>query len=81
MLKIGFGFQCCFFFCMMVPLNLIHSDAFSSSASFFSVEYSDWMLCIGQIRFDFDSLRIDDFDRNFDTLLELGYMEDVMDGR
>jgi hypothetical protein len=39
------------------------------------------MLYIGQIRFDFDNLGIDDFSRNLNTLPELGYMEDVMDGR
>jgi hypothetical protein len=80
MLKIRFSFPCCFFFRMMIPLNLVHSDGFSSGASLFSVEYSDWMLCIGQIRFNFDSLGIDDFGRNLNTLSELGYMEDVMDG-
>jgi hypothetical protein len=37
MLKIRFDFPCGFFFCVMVPLNLVHSDGFSSSASFFSV--------------------------------------------
>jgi hypothetical protein len=37
------------------------------------------MLGIGQIWFDFNSLRFDDFGRNLNTLLELGYMEDVMD--
>jgi hypothetical protein len=30
-------FPCGFFFCMMVPLNLEHSNGFSSSASRFSV--------------------------------------------
>jgi hypothetical protein len=37
MLKIGFGFPCCFFFRVMVPLNLVHSGGFSSGASLFSV--------------------------------------------
>jgi hypothetical protein len=81
MLKIGFGFPCCFFFCVMVRLNLVYSDGFSSSASFFSVQHSKRMLCIGQIRLDFDGLGIDDFVRNLNTLPKLGYMEDVMDGR
>jgi hypothetical protein len=81
MLKIGFGFPCCFFFCMMAPLNLVHSDGFSSGAPFFRVEYSDWMFCISQIWFDFDSLRFDDCGRDLDTLLELGYMENVMISR
>jgi hypothetical protein len=39
------------------------------------------MLDVGQIWFDFDSLGFDDFGRDFDTLLELGYMEEVMNGR
>jgi hypothetical protein len=39
------------------------------------------MFCIGQIRFDFDGLGIDDLGRNFNKLPKLGYMEDVMDGR
>jgi hypothetical protein len=39
------------------------------------------MFCIVQIRFDFNSLGIDDFGMNLNTLPELGYMEDVMDGR
>jgi hypothetical protein len=39
------------------------------------------MFCIGQIRFDFDGLGIDDLGRNLNTLPKLGYMEDVMDGR
>jgi hypothetical protein len=65
---------------MMVPLNFVHSDGFSSGASFFSVEDSDWMLSIGQIWFDFDSLGIDDFGGDLNTLYELGYMKDVMDG-
>jgi hypothetical protein len=38
------------------------------------------MLCIGQIWFDFDSLGIDDFGGDLNTLPELGYMKDVMDG-
>jgi hypothetical protein len=79
-LKIRFGFPYCFFFRMMVPLNLVHFDNFSSGASLFSVKYPDWMFCIGQIWFDFDSLGFDDFGRDLNTLLELGYMEDIMDG-
>jgi hypothetical protein len=39
------------------------------------------MLDIGQIWFDFDGLGFDDFGRDLNTLPELGYMEDVMDGR
>jgi hypothetical protein len=39
------------------------------------------MLCIGQVWFDFDDLGIDDLGRNLNTLPELGYMEDIMDGR
>jgi hypothetical protein len=39
------------------------------------------MFRIGQIRFDFDGLGIDDLGRNLNTLPKLGYMEDVMDGR
>jgi hypothetical protein len=66
---------------MMVPLNFVHFGGFSSGASLFSVEDSDWMLCIGQIWFDFDSLGIDDFGGDLNTLSELGYMKDVMDGR
>jgi hypothetical protein len=66
---------------MMVPLNLEHPNGFSSSASLFGVSHSKWIFCIGQIRLDFDGLGIDDFSRNFNTLFELGYMEDIMDGR
>jgi hypothetical protein len=36
-LKIRFGFPCCLFFRMMVPLNLVHSGGFSSGTSLFSV--------------------------------------------
>jgi hypothetical protein len=39
------------------------------------------MFRIGQIRFDFDGLGINDLGRNINTLSKLGYMEDVMDGR
>jgi hypothetical protein len=39
------------------------------------------MLCIGQIWFDFDSLGIDDFGGDLNTLSELGYMKDVKDDR
>jgi hypothetical protein len=39
------------------------------------------MFCIGQVWFDFDDLGIDDLGRNLNTLPELGYMEDIMDGR
>jgi hypothetical protein len=81
MLEIRFSFPCCFFFRVMVPLNLVHSGGFSSGASLFSVEDSDWMLCIGQIWFDFDSLGIDNFGGDLNTLSEFGYMKDVMDGR
>jgi hypothetical protein len=80
-LKIRFGFPCCLFFRMMVPLNLVHSGGFSSGASLFSVDDSDGMFCIGQIWFDFDSLGIDDLGGDLNTLSELGYMKDVMDGR
>jgi hypothetical protein len=38
------------------------------------------MLAIGQIWFNFNSLEFDDFGRDLDALLELGYMKDVMDG-
>jgi hypothetical protein len=62
---------------MMVPLNFVHSGGFSSGTSLFSVENSDWMLCIGQIWFDFDSLGIDDFGGNLNTLSELGYMKNL----
>jgi hypothetical protein len=81
MLEIRFSFPYCFFFRVMVPLNLVHSSGFSSGTSFFSVENFDWMLCIGQIWFDFDSLGVDDFGGDLNTSSELGYMEDVMDGR
>jgi hypothetical protein len=65
----------------MVPLNLVHSDGFSPSASFFSVQHSKRILCISHIRFDFDGLGINDFGRKLNTLPKLGDMEDVMDGR
>jgi hypothetical protein len=39
------------------------------------------MFRIGQIRFDFDGLGINDVSRNLNKLPKLGYMEDVMDGR
>jgi hypothetical protein len=39
------------------------------------------MFCIGQIGLDFDNLGIDDFGRNLNTFPELGYMEDIMNGR
>jgi hypothetical protein len=65
----------------MVPLNLVHSDGFSSSAPFFSVKHFKGVFCIGQIRFDFDGLEIEGFSRNLNTLPELGYMEDIMDSR
>jgi hypothetical protein len=39
------------------------------------------MFCIGQIRFDFDGLGIDDLGRKFDAFPKLRHMEDVMDGR
>jgi glutaredoxin-related protein len=38
------------------------------------------MFYIGQVRFDFDGLGIDDFGRNFDAFLKLRHMEDVMNG-
>jgi hypothetical protein len=38
------------------------------------------MFCIGQIRFDFDDLGIDDLGRNLETFSKLRHMEDVMDG-
>jgi hypothetical protein len=65
----------------MVPLNLVHFGGLSSGTSLFSVKDSDGMFCIGQIWFDFDSLGIDDLGGDFNTLSELGYMKDVMDGR
>jgi hypothetical protein len=80
MLKLRFGFPCCFFFRMMVPLNLVHSDGFSTSASFFSVQHSKWMFCIGQFRFNFDGLGINDLGRNLEAFPKLGHMKDIMDG-
>jgi hypothetical protein len=65
----------------MVPLNLVHFGGLSSCTSFFRVEDSDRTFCIGQIRFDFDSLGIDDRSGDLNTPSELGYMEDIMDGR
>jgi hypothetical protein len=38
------------------------------------------MLLIGKIGFNVDALCINDFGRNTDTLLELRYMEDIMNG-
>jgi hypothetical protein len=81
MLKIRFGLPDRFFFSVMIPLNLVHSDGFSSSASFFSVYHFKGMFCIGQVWVDFDDLGIDDLGRNLNTLPELEYMEDIMDGR
>jgi hypothetical protein len=66
---------------MMVPLNLVHFGGLSSGTSFFRVENSDGLFCIGQIWFDFDNLGIDDLGGDLNTLSELGYMKDVMDGR
>jgi hypothetical protein len=80
-LKIRFGFPCGLFLCVMVLLNLVHFGGLSSGTSFFRVEDSDLMLCIGQIWFDFDNLGIDDLGGDLNTLSELGYMKDVMDGR
>jgi hypothetical protein len=80
-LEIRFGFPCCFFLCVMVPLNLVHFGGFSSGTSLFSVKDSDGIFRIGQIGFDFDSLGIDDLSGDFNTLPELRYMKDVMDGR
>jgi hypothetical protein len=80
MLKIRFGFPGRFFFSVMIPLNLEHPNSFSPSASFFGVQHFEWMFCIGQIRFDFDGLGIDDFGRKLNTLPDLGHMEDIMDG-
>jgi hypothetical protein len=37
MLKIGFDFPGCFFFRVMVPLNLVHFDGFPPSASLVGV--------------------------------------------
>jgi hypothetical protein len=65
----------------MVPLNLVHSSGLSSGTSLFSVKDSNGIFRIGQIGFDFDSLGIDDFGGDLNTLSELGYMKDVMDGR
>jgi hypothetical protein len=65
----------------MVPLNLIHFGGLSSSTSLFSVKDFDGIFRIGQIWFDFDSLGIDDFGGDLNTLSKLGYMKDVMDGR
>jgi hypothetical protein len=65
----------------MVPLNLVHFGGLSSGTSLFSVKDSKGIFRIGQIGFDFDSLGIDDFGGDLDTLSELGYMKDVMDGR
>jgi hypothetical protein len=65
----------------MVPLNLVHFGGLSSGTSLFSVNDSDGMFCIGQIWLDFYSLGIDDLGGDFNTLSELGYMKDVMDGR
>jgi hypothetical protein len=39
------------------------------------------MFCIGQIRFDFDGLGIDDLGRNLEAFPKLRHMEDVLDGR
>jgi hypothetical protein len=47
MLKIEFGFPCCFFFRVMVPLNFVHFDGFPPSASFFDVQDFDWMFDVG----------------------------------
>jgi hypothetical protein len=80
-LKIRFGFPGCLFLCVTVPLNLVHFGGLSSGTSFFCVENSDGMFYIGQIWFDFDGLGIDDFGGDLNTLSELGYMKDVMDGR
>jgi hypothetical protein len=56
---------------VMIPLNFEHPNGFSSSASFFGVSHFEWMFCIGQIRFDFDGLGINDLDRNLNTLPKL----------
>jgi hypothetical protein len=65
---------------MMIPLDLEHSDCRSSNTSFLGIYDSDWMLLIRKIGFDVDSLCINDFSRNTDILLQLRYMEDIMNG-
>jgi hypothetical protein len=39
---------------VMVPLNFKHLDSLSSCASFLGIQYSDGMLSIRQIGFNFD---------------------------
>jgi hypothetical protein len=65
---------------MMIALDFKHFDRCSSSTSFLGIQDSDWKFFIGKIGLDVNTLCINDFDRNTNTFLQLGYMEDIMNG-
>src|SRR6185312_3688979 len=69
-----------FFFSVMIPLNFIHFYHLSTSTSLFLIQDSKWIFNIREIGFHQNFLLIDDFGRNSDTFLELGYVENIMDG-
>ena len=50
------------------------------STSLFLIQDSEWIFNIREIGLHQDFLLIDDFGRYSDTFLELGYVENIMDG-
>ena len=44
------------------------------------IQISEWIFSIREVGLHYNFLLIDDFGRNSDTFLELGYVENIMDG-
>ena len=80
LIEIALSFPCGFFFSVMVPLDFIHFNYFSSSTSLLLIKDFERIFNIREIRFHQDFLLFDNFGRNSDTLLKLRNMKDVMYG-
>jgi hypothetical protein len=65
---------------MMIPLNFVHFNHFSSSDPFFFIKDLDRIFNIGEVWFYPYFFLFNNFSRNSDTLFELRGMKDIIDG-
>ena len=79
-IEVAFSFPCGFFFSVTAPLNFIHFNYFSSSTSLLLIKDFERIFNIREVWFHQDFLLFDNFGRNFDALLKLRNMKDVMYG-
>jgi hypothetical protein len=73
-----FGFRSCFFFRVAAPLYLEEFDCFTPPDTILLIENLDRVLRVRQVNLERCHFRQHDIHRCFQTLLQLGHVEDVV---